>query len=155
MAQVLKTFLILLFFWQSAACAYPKIKVLTTTYFAHQWSDTGRYRQVSKNGVRLGNFVALNFLPGGSIIMIPALLKTTKLIVADTLGGSGRGHFKGKPYWKVDILRNEAEWMDDIDKPVELLVVKYNKAGPVKNRQVRQNCEEFLKSNKIQETRNK
>jgi len=116
-----------------------KVKVLTTTYYAHKWSDIGRYKKVSEKGKRLGNYVALNFLPGGSIIMIPELFKTTTFEVADTLGGSGRGYFHGKAYWKVDILRNKAEYIDDYDYPLDLYIVKYNKQGPVKNRQVRKN----------------
>ena len=123
---------------------YPKVKILATTYFANRWSDTGRYRRVSKNGRRMGNFVALNFLPGGSIVAIPELFKTTKLEVADTFGGSGIGHFKGKKYWKVDILVNKNEWIDDFDHPLDLYIVKYNKKGPVKNQQVRKNCQAFM-----------
>lgn len=115
------------------------VKILATTYFAHKWSDTGRYKRVSKNGKRLGNYVALNFLPGGSIIMIPELFKTTKFEVADTLGGSGRGPYQGKSYWKVDILRNKGEYIDDFDYPLDLYIVKFNKRGPVKNEQVRRN----------------
>jgi len=119
---------------------YPKLKVLASTYYADHWSNTGRYRQVSKDGKRLGNFVALNFLPGGSIIMIPKLFKTTKFEVADTFGGSGLKYHKGKRYWKVDILRNHNEWYDDHDFPLELYIVKYNKTGQVKNRAVKNNC---------------
>jgi hypothetical protein len=126
-------------YWQ-----YKKVKILATTYFTHRWSATGRYRQVSKNGKRLGEFVALNFLPGGSIVMIPELFKTTKLEVADTFGGSGVGKYKGQKYWKVDILRDKGEWIDDLDHPLDLYIVKYNKEGPVKNKQVRKNCQAFL-----------
>jgi len=122
---------------------YPKVKILASTYVTHRWSATGRYRQVSKNGRRLGDFIALNFLPGGSIVMIPTLFKTTKLEVADTFGGSGRGYYKGAKYWKVDILRDKGEWIDDFDHPLDLYIVKYNKNGPVKNQQVRKNCEMF------------
>ena len=124
---------------------YPKVKVLVTSYFAHRWSDFGRYKRVSKNGKRLGNFVALNFLPGGSIVMIPELFKTSKFEVADTFGGSGAGYYKGEKYWKVDMLRNKHEWMDNLDHPLDLYIVKYNGKGPVKNRQVRMNCEAFKK----------
>jgi len=122
-----------------------KTKVLASTYYAHKWSDIGRYKRVSKNGKRLGNFVALNFLPGGSIVMIPQLFKTTKFEVADTFGGSGAKYYKGKKYWKVDILRNKGEWYDDIDHPIELVIVKVNKKGPVKNQKVRKNCQPFLR----------
>lgn len=123
---------------------YPKVKILATCYFAHRWSDYGRYKRVSENGWRLGNYVALNFLPGGSIVMIPELLGTTKLEVADTFGGSGKGRYKGKTYWKVDILRDKNEWIDDFDYPLDLYIVKYNKKGPVKNAQVKQNCQAFI-----------
>jgi len=119
--------------------AYRKVKILATTYFANKWSDIGRYQRVSKNGKRLGNYVALNFLPGGSIIMIPKLFKTTKFEVADTMGGSGKGNYRGKSYWKVDILRNKGEYIDDFDYPLDLYIVKFNKRGPVKNEQVRRN----------------
>jgi len=124
---------------------YPKVKVLTTTYYAHRWSDIGRYKRVSKKGKRLGNFVAINFLPGGSIVMIPELFQTTTFEVADTFGGSGIGVYKGKKYWKVDILRNKNEWHDDFDHPLDLYVVKYNKNGPVKNAQVKRNCMNYQK----------
>ena len=77
--------------------------------------------------------------------MIPELLKTTKLTVADTFGKSGIGHYKGKKYWKVDILRNKQEWIDDFDYPLNLYVVKYNAKGPVKDAGVRRNCQRFLK----------
>ena len=120
------------------------IKILATCYFAPHWSDQGAYRIVSKNGQRLGNFVALNFLPGGSIVMIPALFKTTKLEVADTLAGKGVGAFKGKKYWKVDILCDEKEWIDDFDFPLELIIVKINKNGPMRDRIVRRNYQLFL-----------
>jgi len=123
----------------------PKIKVLTTCYFAHRWSDEGAYRRVSQKGKRLGNFVALNFLPAGSIIMIPELLKTTKLEVADTLGGRGVGRWKGKKFWKVDILRNKAEWLDDFDHPLELVIVKINPSGRLRDRIIKQNYQAFLK----------
>jgi hypothetical protein len=139
MRSVFSLLLSLIIFTQSN-WAYPKMNVWVSTYYADHWSDTGRYRQVSKNGKRLGNFVALNFLPGGSIIMIPKLFKTTKFEVADTFGSTGIKTVKGKKYWLVDILRNHNEWYDDHDFPVELLVVKYNKKGPVKNRTVRKNC---------------
>jgi len=124
---------------------YQKVRVIASTYYAHKWSDIGRYRRVSKNGKRLGNFVALNFLPGGSIIMIPKLFKTTKFEVADTFGGSGTRYYKGKKYWKVDILRNKGEWYDDIDHPIELIIAGVNHKGPVKNLTVRKNFLAFLK----------
>ncbi len=124
---------------------YPKLKVLVSTYYADHWSSTGRYRQVSKNGKRLGNFVALNFLPGGSIIMIPKLFKTTKFEVADTFGGTGLKYHKGKRYWKVDILRNHQEWYDDHDFPLDVYIVKYNRGGQVKNATVRKNCQYIYK----------
>lgn len=120
---------------------YPKIKVLQTVYYAHHWSDYGRYKRVSKNKKRIGNTVACNFLPGGSIIMIPELFKTTKFEVADTFGGKGYGFFKGEKYWKVDVLRNKSEWIDDFDHPLDMYIVKYNNAGPVKNSQVARNCQ--------------
>ena len=94
----------------------------------------------------MGNYVALNFLPGGSVVMIPQLFKTTKLIVADTFGKSGIGKYKGKKYWKVDILRNRGEWIDDFDFPLDLYVVKYNKKGRVKNAEVRRNCRRFMEN---------
>jgi len=126
--------------------AYPKMKVWVSTYYADHWSNTGRNRQVSKNGKRLGNFVALNFLPGGSIIMIPRLFKTTKFEVADTFGSSGVKKVKGKRYWLVDILRNHNEWYDDHDFPVDLYVVKYNNKGPVKNLKVKKSCQAVYRS---------
>ncbi|MBI5700792.1 hypothetical protein HZC34_02955 [Candidatus Saganbacteria bacterium] len=122
---------------------YEKVKIIASTYYAHLWSDTGRYRRVSKNGKRLGDFVALNFLPGGSVIMIPELFKTTTLEVADTFGGSGYTTFKGKKYWKVDILRNKNEFYDDFDYPLDMYIIKLNKCGAVKNKEVRQNCINF------------
>lgn len=124
---------------------YRKPKVLVTTYRTDLWSHQGRYRVVSKEGKRLGNYVALNFLPGGSVIRLPRLFKTSTFEVADTFGGSGIGYFRGKEYWKVDILRDKGEWMDDFDFPLEIEVVKYNFGGPVKNARVRRNCELFLK----------
>lgn len=125
---------------------YPKIKVLQTVYYAHHWSDYGRYKRVTKNKKRLGNYVACNFLPGGSIIMIPELFRTTKFEVADTFGGKGYGFFKGEKYWKVDILRNKDEWLDDFDYPMDMYIVKFNKGGPVKNHQVAKNCETIWQS---------
>lgn len=145
--------IILLFFASESFAAYsptkkeaeyyskfPKIKVLQTVYFAHKWSDIGRYKRVSINKKRIGEYVALNFLPGGSIIMIPELFRTSKFEVADTFGGTGFGKFKGKKYWKVDVLRNKGEYIDDFDFPMEMYIVKYNKNGPVKNKAVKQNC---------------
>lgn len=123
---------------------YPTVKVLTTCYFAERWSDQGAYRKVSKNGKRLGNFVALNFLPSGSVIMIPSLFKTTKFEVADTLKGKGRGYFRGKSYWKVDILRNENEWIDDFDRPQDLQIVKINRQGRFRDQLVRENYQTFI-----------
>jgi hypothetical protein len=137
-------FFLLLSAIPSRADACPKVRVLVSTYYAHRWSDTGRYRKVSKNKKRLGNFVALNFLPGGSIVTIPALFKTTRFEVADTFGGSGVGYFRGKRYWKVDILRNKDERHMDIDKPVDLYIIKFNKSGPVKNQQVRINSQNYM-----------
>lgn len=125
---------------REALVKYPRMKVWVTTYYANRWSDTGRYRQVSKNGKRLGDFVALNFLPGGSLVMLPRLFDSTVFEVADTYGGSGRKVVKGIRYWKVDVLRNAHEWYDTHDFPVDLYIVKYNKAGQVKNRIVRKNC---------------
>ena len=124
---------------------YPRLKAIASTYYAHKWSETGRYRQVSKKGKRLGNFVALNFLPGGSIIMLPELFKTTTFEVADTFGGTGYRSYKGKRYWKVDILRNHQEWYDDFDHPIDLYVVKFNRSGPVKNLMVRKNTQRLYK----------
>jgi hypothetical protein len=124
---------------------YQKTKILVTTYRTDRWSHQGRYKVVSKGGKRLGNYVALNFLPGGSFIMIPELFKTTTLEVADTFGGKGYGYYKGKKYWKVDILRDKGEWMDDFDHPLDLYVVKYNYDGPVKNQEVRLNCQKFMR----------
>ena len=125
---------------------YRRVKILATTYRADHFSDIGCYQRVSKNGKRMGNYVALNFLPGGSVVMIPQLFKTTKLIVADTFGKSGIGKYKGKKYWKVDILRNRGEWIDDFDFPLDLYVVKYNKKGRVKNAEVRRNCRRFMEN---------
>jgi hypothetical protein len=125
---------------KEALTKYPRMKVWVTTYYANHWSDTGRYRQVSKNGKRLGDFVALNFLPGGSLVMIPRLFDSTVFEVADTYGGSGRKVVKGICYWKVDVLRNAREWYDTHDFPVVLYIVKYNRNGQVKNRSVRKNC---------------
>lgn len=124
---------------------HKKIKVITSTYFAHKWSDIGCYKRVSKRGKRLGNFVALNFLPGGSIITIPQIFKTTTFEVADTFGGSGYTYYKGKKYWKVDILKNKNEWHDDFDYPLDLYVIKFNKKGPTKNKQVYNNSIETFK----------
>ncbi|OGC14703.1 hypothetical protein A3J90_08885 [candidate division WOR-1 bacterium RIFOXYC2_FULL_37_10] len=123
---------------------YFTIKVLTTSYFAHKGSDYGCYRRVTKNQKRMGNFIALNFLPGGSIVMIPALFKTTTFEVADTFGGSGVGYFKGEKYWKVDILKNKNEWHENIDYPIDLYVVKFNEKGPVKNKTVKNNTLSIL-----------
>jgi len=125
---------------------YPSVKVMVTTYFTHLWSTQGAYKKVSKNNKRLGNYVAINFLPSGSIVMIPELFKTTKLEVADTLGGSGIKYYKGKKYWKVDILRDKSEWIDDFDHPLNLYVVKINKNGKFRDNIVRQNYYRFLKS---------
>lgn len=124
---------------------HPKVKVLVSTYYAHKWSHQGRYKVVSKNGKRLGDYVALNFLPGGSIVMIPRLFGNTTFEVADTFGGSGIGYFRHKKYWKIDILRNKGEWYDDVDSPVDLYVVKFNSVGPVKNSIVRRNTKNYLK----------
>ncbi|MFA5034581.1 MAG: hypothetical protein WC500_02225 [Candidatus Margulisiibacteriota bacterium] len=123
-----------------SAPPYPSIKILVTTYYTQNWSETGRYRRVSKDGHRLGNFVALNFLPGGSIVMIPRLFKNQLFEVADTFGGRGYDYFKGKRYWKIDILRDEGEFYEDIDSPVDLYIVKYNKRGEFKNREVKRNA---------------
>ncbi len=123
---------------------YRKVKVLVTTYRTDHWSYQGRYKVVSKNGKRLGNYVALNFLPGGTIIMIPELFKTTTLEVVDTFGGTGIGYYKGKKYWKIDILRDRGEWMDDFDYPLNMYIVKYNQGGPVKNQLVKRNIQLFL-----------
>jgi len=131
---------------EDAYSKYPRIKVLATTYTTEHWSNQGRYRIVSKGGKRLGNFVALNFLPGGSIVMIPELFKTTKLEVADTFGGSGAGYYKGKKYWKVDILRNRGEWIDDYDHPLDLYIVKINNNGKFKNQAVKKNYQAVLES---------
>jgi hypothetical protein len=125
---------------KEAGTKYPKLKVWVSTYYADHWSDTGRYRQVSNHGKRIGNFVALNFLPGGSIIMLPRLFDSTTFEVADTFGGSGFRTVKGRRYWKVDVLRNHNEWYDNHDFPVDLYIVKYNKPGQVKNRVVKNNC---------------
>lgn len=122
-----------------------KVEALITSYFAHRWSDHGAYKQVSVKGKRMGNFVALNFLPSGSIIEIPELLKTTKLEVADTLGGRGVGYYKGKKYWRVDILRNKHEWMDDFDHPLEIRIVKINHKGRFRDKIVKANYQQFLK----------
>jgi hypothetical protein len=127
------------------AC-YRRVKIMATTYRADRFSDIGCYRRVSKNGKRMGNFVALNFLPGGSVVMIPKLFKTTKFIVADTFGKTGIGKYKDRKYWKVDILRNRGEWIDDFDFPLELYVVKYNRGGLVKNAGVRANCRRFMEN---------
>ncbi|MBU1867593.1 MAG: hypothetical protein KKD13_03870, partial [Candidatus Margulisbacteria bacterium] len=119
---------------------YPSLKVLVTTYYTHNWSEFGRYKKVSQNNHRLGNFVALNFLPGGSIIMIPRLFKGQLFEVADTFGGRGYDYFKGERYWKIDILRDKGEFYEDIDSPVDLYIVKYNKRGEFKNREVKRNA---------------
>ncbi len=92
----------------------------------------------------MGNYVAINFLPAGSIVMIPELFKTTKLEVADTLAGRGVGVYKGKKYWKVDILCNKNEWIDDFDYPMDLIVVKINKNGRFRDRACRRNHQLFL-----------
>jgi hypothetical protein len=123
---------------------YRKVKVLVTTYRTDHWSSQGRYKIVSKNGKRLGEYVALNFLPGGTLIMIPELFDTTTLEVADTFGGSGVGYYKGKKYWKIDILRDKGEWIDDYDYPLTMVIVKYNYGGPVKNREVKRNVRLFM-----------
>ena len=153
---------ILLFFSFSSfafaeeALNYPKTKVLVSTYYAHRWSSIGRYKKVSKNGKRLGNFVALNFLPGGSIVTIPRVFGSTTFEVADTFGGTGIGYYKGKRYWKVDILRNKGEWYDDVDSPMTMFVVKFNDKGPVKNKRVLKNSiqfkQEIIKNTKTSST---
>jgi len=122
-----------------------KTKVLVSTYYAHNWSSQGRYRIVSKNGKRIGDFVALNFLPGGSKIKIPRLFKNTVFEVADTFGGSGVGRYHGKACWKVDVLRNKGEWYDDVDYPVEMEIVKINFKGELKNASARNNFNRFLR----------
>ena len=131
------------------AKAYPKVMVLTTTYFAHRWSDYGCYRRVSKNGKRLGEYVACNFLPAGSMVMIPSLFKTTKLIVADTLAGAGTGYFHGKKYWRLDILRNKNEWIDDFDTPQELIVFKIKTKGVLRDAVVKNNYKKFLQTQAV------
>ncbi len=125
---------------------YRKIKVIVSTYYANRWSDQGRYRMVSKHGKRLGNFVALNFLPGGSVVMLPYMFRTTKFEVADTFGGTGYRYFHGRKYWKVDVLRNQGEKYASVDGPVDLVIVKINFKGPVKNAAVRKNVNDILKT---------
>ncbi|HTY14021.1 MAG TPA: hypothetical protein VMD02_07570 [Candidatus Omnitrophota bacterium] len=153
MKKVFALFLIVLTLSGAAPAAkdkrnydYRKVKVLVSTYYADRWSDEGRYRMVSHHGKRLGNFVALNFLPGGSIIMLPRIFKTTKFEVADTFGGTGYRYYNGRKYWKVDILRNRGEKYASVDGPVEMVVVSINFKGPVKNAAVRKNAELFIKS---------
>ena len=124
----------------AAPAAYPSLKVLVTTYYSHNWSEFGRYKKVSTGGRRLGHYVALNFLPGGSIITIPRLFGRQQFEVADTFGGRGWDYFKGKRYWKIDILRDAGEFYEDIDSPVDLYIVKYNKRGEFKNREVKRNA---------------
>lgn len=148
--KVVAKFCAILFIFSLASLAplaetkpLPQVKILATTYFAHLWSDYGAYRRVSINGRRMGNYVAINFLPAGSIVMIPELFKTTKLEVADTLAGRGVGVYKGKKYWKVDILCNKHEWIDDFDYPLDLIVVKINQNGRMRDRTVRRNYQLF------------
>ncbi len=138
--KLISSLLLLLWLLSLPGSAYPKIKVWVSTYYADHWSDIGRYRQVSKSGKRLGNFVALNFLPGGSVVMIPRLFKATTFEVADTFGRSGVKRVNDKRYWLVDVLRNHNEWYEDHDFPVDLYIVKYNRRGPVKNAVVHRNC---------------
>jgi len=130
---------------QEASPIPKKVKILYTCYFAPRWSEHGAYRRVSQNGKRLGNYIALNFLPSGSVVMIPSVLKTTKLIVADTMANHGIGSYEGKKYWKVDILRNEKEWIDDFDAPQELVIVKINKNGRFRDNIVYENYQTFLR----------